>query len=284
LGFDPHELLSILVMLSSFAKATGVRLMHYVGHAQKRKALLDKDLASTEQAEIPPTIALAYRVNSTSLDVTERSALFWFPAAGIPLEELLYYKYRSVDPADRNRHKPQRITFRRNTGGSFTHSTAWQPTELLYTIWLRCMMNLMSGVGSCFCQRGGISSYYLHYFLHLAYQYAYWYDFYAKNRILVDVDASFLTGGIATAAVKIMAMEAQPGVSAVYQYAVGFNILTLQTNVNTGEDIQFVFSRWMEQTWRSMGTPWRSYVHVGYVYDSVFQHIRAGHFYAPATP
>jgi hypothetical protein len=59
-----------------------------------------------------------------------------------------------------------------------------------------------------------------------------------------------------------------------YQYALGYNILTLQPNVQTGEDVQFVFSRWMEQTWRSIGAPYRSYVHVGYLYDTAFQELR----------
>jgi len=113
-----------------------------------------------------------------------------------------------------------------------------------------------------------ISFYYLRSLTSLAWDYAYWYEFYSANQVRVNI------GTLNTSVGQVLALEALNGVSAAYQYSVS-PILCATSLLSAGEDVQFVLSPVFEDLWQSVEPPINTYVSTGFLYDNAIPVIRS---------
>jgi hypothetical protein len=137
----------------------------------------------------------------------------------------------------------------------------------MFTVLLRTVLKLAFGIVSCSARGEWVSLYYIYRLLVLAIDYAYWYDFYAANRVRVNV------GTINTSVGQVLALDALNGISVAYQYSVS-NLLSPTTLLSAGENVQFVFSPVFERLWRCIEAPVDNFVHTGFIYDSAIREVR----------
>jgi hypothetical protein len=198
-----------------------------------------------------------------SFDPTERSEFFWLNGSGIPYSEVVLYDFVSDNPLD-----PETLEEINARGirllGRGPGIPAWQPTKRMAKVRRRMRLKLIRGVFSCLVRGHMISRYYIAKLWALAQAYVYWYDFYAANRVRVNV------GTVNTGVAQTLALDALNGVSVAYQYSAS-NIISPTTMLSGGENVQFVFSQVFEQLRDRTEAPVDNFVHTGFIYDSAIQ-------------
>lgn len=212
------------------------------------------------------TIAIRYWFRKLSFDPTERSEFFWLEGSGIPHSEVLLYDYVTDRPLDAETLDQINARGVRVLGRG-PGIPAWHPTPRMSTVFFRTLTKIILGVSTCMARKQWVSPYYIAKLLALAMGYAYWYDFYAANRVRVNV------GTLNTSVAQTLALDALNGVSVAYQYSAS-NILSPTTLLSAGENVQFVLSPVFERLWRSVETPVGYFVHTGFIYDSAIQAVR----------
>ncbi len=218
-----------------------------------------------DRAPIPspsgPTLAVKYMGGRFSLDPGKRSELFWVNGSGIPGREILFYNVfsdASIDSETLSQLKEQGIRLY----GTGQGMTEWESTATLYTVLLRKICHIAVAYLRCLLFGHWVSLYYVRQFVGLARDYAYWYDFYDSNHVMIDVSAIKMTAG------QVLALEAIKGISVAYQYSIS-NFYPL-VGLNAGEDIQFLISRSFERLWHELEAPVGTFVETGYIYDGIF--------------
>ena len=211
-------------------------------------------------------LAIHYGFRSLSLKLTERSEFFWLEGTGIPSSEILLYGYVADKPLDETtanelNKKGIRVL------GQAPGIPMWVPTLRMPVTFLRTLARIIGGVVACLRRGYHAPFFYLRGLALLAYEYAYWYDFFAAHRVRVNV------GALNTSVGQVLALDALNGVSAAYQYSVS-PILCPTSLLSSGEDVQFVFSRAFEDLWRSIEPLVGSYVRTGFIYDSAISAVR----------
>lgn len=211
------------------------------------------------------TIAVRYYHRKLSFDPIERSEFFWLNGLGIPYSEVLLYDYISDNPLD-----PDTLSQMNERGirvlGFGPGVPVWFPTRRMFTILLRIWLKLTLGLLTCWSRGQWVSLYYIVGLVALAVDYAYWLDFYATNRARVNVTPAFNSR-----VGQILALDALDAVSVAYQYSVvGFPT----AQINSGENVQFVFSPATEKRWRSIGLPVDYFVHTGFMDHGAVEAIR----------
>ena|GEM_PF-1267056 len=213
-----------------------------------------------------PTVAVRYWHRKLSFDPTERSEFFWLNGAGIPYSEVLLYDYIADEPLDAETLGQINARGIRLVGRG-PGISSWYPTDQMVAVRRHIRRQLILGVLRCLVRGQRVSRYYVRGLWALARDYAYWYDFYAANRVRLSVGT--LNHGVG----QTLALDALCGVSAAYQYSAS-NILSPTTLLSAGENVQFVFSTVFEQLWREIEAPVDRFVHTGFIYDSAIQAVR----------
>ncbi len=216
----------------------------------------------------PPNSALAirYGYRKLSFDPTERSEFFWPDESSIPYSEVLLYDYISNKPLDDKTLKELNARGVRLLGRG-PGIRSWRPTSGIFPVLLRTLLKLTIGVLTCLTRGRRTSVYYISGLVALAAEYAYWYDFYAANRVRVNV------GTVNSSVGQVLALNALNGISAAYQCSAS-PILHATSRLSSGEDVQFVFSKRFEDLWRRIEAPVDRYVWSGCIYDSAISAIR----------
>lgn len=211
-------------------------------------------------------IAIRYWHRTLSFDPAERSEFFWLNGSGIPYSEILLYDYVADKPLDTelaNQLDARGIKL----FGSGPEVSRWHPTKRILAVWLRTELKLTRNVFVCLMRGQRVSLYYISKLMVLAMEYAYWYDFYAANRVRVDV------GTVLAKVSQVLALDKLNGVSCAYQYSIS-DIVSPSTLLSAGENVQFIFSSTFEWLWDNIKAPVDRFVRVGFVYDSAFQALR----------
>ncbi len=236
------------------------KLRHLIGSARSRgRANEDSPRRRTTES----TIAIRYWHRKLSFDPTERSEFFWLRGSAIPYSEIIVYGYISDKPLD-SKIRSQLSTQGIRLFGHGPGIPVWRPTIRMFSILLQCVQKLTLSALTSILYGRELSLYYLRKMLILAWDYAYWRDFYIANRVRVDVGTLLASVG------QVLALDSINGVSFSYQYSIS-NILTPTYVLSAGEDVQFVFSSEFERLWRKIDAPVNRYVHTGYIYDGVIE-------------
>ena len=214
-----------------------------------------------------PTIAIHCWGRTLGFNPTQRSELFFLAGSGIPSSDLLLYDYLTEKPLDaETREELARRGIR--LFGQGPGIPVWQPTLKVWTTFLRVIMKLTAAVARHFIRRRQISLDVLHRLAALAWDYAYWYDFYAANGVRVNVTVA----AFQTRSGQVLALDALGGVSVGYQLSLSSLIPTDDFSTH-GEDIQFVFSAMFEEIWRSIEPPRGRILYTGLIGDHGLQAI-----------
>lgn len=269
--WDPTKIARIASRLfRASRKVLAILLRTIRGRLRRPEALgRSQDLPGKPAAEQRPpasTVAMRYWYRKLSFDPTERSEFFWLNGSGIPYSEVLLYDYVADKPLDAETLNQSNARGIRLLGRGPGIPT-WLPTQRMFTVLLRTVLKLTLGVLTCMARGQWASFYYVRKLLALALDYAYWYDFYATNRVRVNV------GTLNTSVGQVLALDTLNGVSVAYQYSAS-NILSPTTLLSAGENIQFVFSPVFERLWRCIETPVDNFVHTGFIYDNAIQAMR----------
>lgn len=233
--------------------------------AARRRDLPGKPPAE-EQAPAS-RIAIHYWHRSLSFDPATRSEFFWVHGSGIPYSEILLYGFVADGPLAAETLRPISEHGVKVLGRG-PGIPNWFPTRHIFIVLVQAALKLMLAVLRRLARGQRVSPYYVRALLALAIDYAYWFDFFAANRVQVNV------GTLNTSVAQVLALDALNGVSVAYQYSTS-NILYPSKLLSSGENIQFVFSPVFERLWRRIDAPVDSYVHTGFIYDGAFQALRA---------
>jgi len=223
--------------------------------------------ASFERQPSNSSLAIRYGYRNLSFDPTERSEFFWPEGSSMPYSEILLYDYISSKPLDDWTLKELNARGVRLLGRG-PGIPAWCPTFSIFPVLLRTLLKLTIGVLTCLTRGRPSSVYYISGLVALAAEYAYWYDFYAANRVRVNV------GTVNSSVGQVLALDTLNGVSTSYQYSI-YPIVYPTTLLSSGEDIQFVLSPIFEDLWRTVEAPVNGYVSTGYIYDGAIRMIRS---------
>lgn len=211
-------------------------------------------------------LAIHYWFRSLSLKPTERSEFFWLEGSRVPWSEILLYGYvadKQIDQGTADELDKRGIRVLGRAPGIAT----WIPTVRMPVTFLRTLGKLIVGVFACVRQGYPVPVFHVRRLVALAWEYAYWYDFFVAHRVRVNV------GTLNTSVGQVLALDALNGMSVAYQYSVS-PILCPTSLLSSGEDVQFVFSRAFEDLWRSMEAPVTTYVRTGFIYDGAIPAIR----------
>ncbi len=205
-------------------------------------------------------VAIRYWHRKLSFDQRERNEFFWLNKTEIPYSEVLLYDYvgnRALGSEVWNNLKERGVRLM----GHGPRIPVWRPTRLMFGVLIRILFRIAGNVIYCLRRGHRISFFFLRGLLALAVDYSYWYDFYAKNKVRVNVGSDNTRIG------QVLALDCLNGISVEYQMSLG-NICWPKTDFCAGEDVEFVFSPVFEFLWRTVEVPVRRYVHTGYIYDA----------------
>jgi len=231
------------------------------------------DPASDKRAHKAHAIAVRYMGGKIGFEDGDRTELFWLNNTQLTsVADIIFYNvHRDDNPID-----PEILAQLESDGirmfGSGPGIASWQPSKQRLMLLVSILVRLASGTMTCLRKGDWVSPYYVHKLASLAWDYSYWLDFYAANRVMMDVCANNRTLG------QTLALDAMGGISVAYQYSISnfYSILGL----TAGEDIQFLFSESFEKPWLQTGYPAGCYVYTGYLYDNAFskvmESVRAG--------
>ncbi len=213
-------------------------------------------------------IAIQSAFKNLSFDLSNRSDLFWLDGGQIPLSEILIYSY-----VHDNSLNGKTVSELKSKGskiyGQGPGIQSWKPNKrILNTAFKTCYL-LFSSVVSCIGNRQYVSFYDLSMLSQLSFRYAYWYNFYESNKILLDVMPIYCSS-----IPKVLALESLKGVSVLYQYSIA-DINTPTNLISDGDSVQFFFSKISEQLLSGdIEMPGERFVNIGYIHDRAFQNIR----------
>ena len=221
------------------------------------------DAPSQEQRPKASKIAIRYWYRKLGFDPTERTEFFWLDGSDIPTSEILLYGYESQTPLDEDTDAALKARGIKILGRG-PGITRWFPTWRMPLLFARSMVKLTIGVVVCFAHRKRVSIRHIVAMSELAWDCAFWQDFYSANLVRLDVGSLFTKVG------QVLALDALNGVSVSYQHSIN-NILHPTAELNAGEDVHFIYSAGFEQMWSSIDSPTGTFVHTGLVYNQRLQ-------------
>jgi hypothetical protein len=249
-----------------------VRLAGFAVRARRRGRPAGAASATVPRADgisARATVAVRYWGRPLSFDPCERSEFFWLEPSGIPAANVVLYGYTaqtSLDPVTREGIDTRGIA----VWGDAPGIPRWRGTRALPAVAARAVLAVARATLGCWLRGRRISAAELVHTLRLALEYAYWYDFYAANKIRLHVAPTF-----STTVAQAMALADAGAVSVAYQYSMT-NVLAASSLLTAGEDVQFVFSPFFERLWRSVDAPVGRLISSGFVYDAALQALREG--------
>ena len=212
------------------------------------------------------TIGIKYMSGSLSLDPQNRSEFFFLLGSGIPLSEVLLYNVDADILSDKdtlNQIHERKIRLMGNGSGG----SVWRSTPLSIKTFLRIVVKIITNSFKCLVQGHRVSIYYVDKLISIARDYAFWYDFYFNNNVVVDVCCHGTIG-------QVLALDALQGVSISYQNSISDANFIPDVSMSCGQNIQFLFSDTFVSIWRRMEIPIDVFVKTGFIYDGAFPVVR----------
>jgi len=211
-------------------------------------------------------IALGYTGAKITFDPIERSDFFWVLDTDISFENLLLYNYSANNSFDKETMEEVRRR-KMTVFGHAPHIQTWRPTVQFYRIFLKTLLCILKGIFRCTIRGQWVSPHFLLNLAALASDYAYWYDFYAAQRVRVNVSTIN-----ATTVGQVLALDSLNGISFAYQHTTSITLPT--TFISAGENVQFVFSKHFKTLWDSIRAPVDRYIEIGFIYDGTAKAVR----------
>ena len=219
------------------------------------------------QARAGASIAIQYWYRKLSFEPTERSEFFFLPDSGLRPADVLIYDY--VTPAPLDAATANELTTRGiRLFGRGPGIPRWTPTRTMAQVLWRVTAKLSAAAVQSVVRRRPPTLGMMRRLMRLAWDYAYWYDFFAANHVRVNVAALHTTMG------QVLALDALNGVSVSYQFSLTLLLPTDEFST-AGEDVQFVFSELFERLWRSSPLPPGRCFPTGFIDDYGIRAIRS---------
>jgi hypothetical protein len=210
-------------------------------------------------------IAINYVWSSISSSPADReSNMSLVEEMGIPLSQALFYGFKADTLLDR-----ETLDFMREKGfrllGDGPGIESWRPTRRRALIGAGIAARLLWGFATCWMRWRWCPLYYFLQMVKLSWAYAYWYDFYAANRVIADISVLSRFG-----TEQLLALDKVGAASFTFQYSFGLVPEMRAYSSSYGEDVQFIFSPDFERDDPPVGR----FVHIGYTYDYIIPKVR----------
>jgi len=231
------------------------------GKISQRKAVAKGRPAST-------AIAVRYHFRKLSFNPTERSEFFWLIGSGIPYSKVILYDYVEQNELDDDLSrliKESGIRVIKNRGAWYRDGVF---TARMFSVMSSMILKLTFNTLIILAKGRWVSPYTFGALTALALDYAYWHDFFFRNRVRVNV-----VSAVKPSAAQVLALDALNGVSFSYQYSIS-NFLSPALARVVAEDVLFVFSDIFEKRWRKIDAPVEIFVKTGFIDDGPIQKIR----------
>jgi hypothetical protein len=221
----------------------------------------------TDTSVPAPKLAIRYYYRSLSFDPTVRSEFFWLTGSGIPLSQVLLYDVVRDKPLDPD---VQKKLDREGIGliGNGPGIAAWVPTYRYYQEMIVSGFRVLWGAILGIFKGRRSSLVYVQGLLRLSREYAYWYDFYLVNEIVLNI-STFANVSVA----QSLALNKVGAIGAAYQYSAS-SLVFPSSYYRGGEDIAFVFAPAFtkRQGWGQSLTG--RFVEAGFIYDGAICSVR----------
>lgn len=172
-----------------------------------------------------------------SLSEIQRTEWAWLEALKLDYSHVIIYDYRSrstLDVAVRDYLSKKKVKIY----GDDPDVNAWTPTSKRLIILLDAIRALGCALLSSVWKRQKIPLSDIRKLLGLAIDYAYWFDFYSSNNVLINV------GVTDTVVAQTLALEKLGSISIGYQHSIGFLTNHVpQKYMVSGETVRFVYSK-----------------------------------------
>jgi len=220
-----------------------------------------------ERMKPSQTVAIRYFFRKPSFDPTERSEFFWLIDSGIPFSKVMLYDYveqGGLDAAVARKLSESGIRLVKNRGSGLRDGQfRFGIVRVFLSIAFRLTRNGLRLLAKGRC----VSSYVFPKLFTLALDHAYWYDFFSRNQVRVNVASA-----TKTSAAQALALDTLNGVSFSYQYSIS-NFLSPALARVVVEDVLFVFSHVFEKRWRDIDAPVKIFVKTGFIDDAAIRNI-----------
>lgn len=213
-------------------------------------------------------LALSYGYRTIDPDPAWRSEFFWLEGAERRDVDVLLHGYASDRPLNAATREQLRARGIRVVG-SAPGVPEWKPSLRALRIAAMLWVEVLGAALAALLHARPLSAYVVWHLLSLAWDYAYWYDFFAANRVLVNV-APFTSNASVG---QVLALDALGGASVAYQHSVS-NVVAPSALLTAGGDVHFVFSRRFQEMWRDVSAPPGLFVATGYPYDEAIGSLR----------
>jgi hypothetical protein len=260
--------------------ALGERGLSYIG-----KVIKNRRVNSTPSPKSKPPRRKMLAIHSAglapSLNVADRSEIFFLPNSGIDWTQVLLYFSRSDAPitslqATKLKEKGVTLVCLSADAARLSSLSVWQPSLGILKIGVYSFSQIARILISSILQGGWRQ---LIYFLELSpllLQYVYWHDFFSAYNVGINVNRQGYAKGYAGQHLAMMMLN---GISVEYQISSAFHP---NVDVMPMADIQFTFSDDWAQVHRPYLRAALEFLAVGYIYDVAFhkladraQHLRA---------
>ena len=224
--------------------------------------------------EAPGNIVIRASGCPLSLDLSERSDLFWVASSGIPRDRVIYYFSRpdiAVTPRDLALLQELGIKAAATPGVQAPPEVPrWTPTGQMGRIRWRLTAPLIRTFIRRFEFRRAEGRFVFGCLLDFACVYAFWYDLFKVNKVRVHVDGPANPAGNVP---LVVALQDLGGVSVACQ-ASSLLSVPLDILAETSVDVLLVFTLDKINGYCRMTTPVEQLIPIGYTTDYSFEHVR----------
>lgn len=221
---------------------------------EKRDAERSRNTRSVEGK-----VAVKCWYGNIDLSANTRSDIFWMPFSRIEPSRIVCYSYNGNGGKGQADQLKETLSKGVTVFGSGNGARRWRPTRQILKALSRCVKEISITISEIPGKLLIRELYLLRGLIVLAFQYAYWVDFFSSNRVLLSV------GTLNTSVAEVLALKSLGAVSVGYQYTAA--ILSPSAQNVTGQDIQFVFSEYFARYWKNIDAPVESLLVSGFIFD-----------------
>jgi hypothetical protein len=267
-------------------KIVGSLLKYFVYGAMNKciKAFKGSEGIFTEKKESAArdvdqgVLAISYGGPHLTFDPSMRSDFFWWPKSGLSPSDILLYFERPDIPLDRGKHeflKEENIRYvvMYPEATTLSDTSCWSSSARYIEVTLLLSIKVLMALLRSFLRgETGILSYAIA-LGPLIQSYAYWFDFYQRNRVKVNIEHMGIGPGHIG---RQLALQDLGGVTVSHQYAFSNRAIgeqKLPPLAMPCANVVFSFSQNFYQTWRNISPPVEQFVAVGYIYDAAFKEV-----------
>ena len=212
-------------------------------------------------------VALRYAHRSLDTERTKRSEFFWIDETAVVASALLYdfTSPVAIEPRIAADLSARQISIVGRAPGV----DQWRAGRVTTLVALRSLARLVRAAIGFALRRRSLSGWMLRKVAGMCLEHAYWHEFFAANRVAVNV-ATWPETSVA----QVLALDALGGITVAYQHTAS-HLIAPSAYVSAGETVQFVFSEEFASLIREADTPCERIIPTGFIYDRAVQQIRS---------